>query len=227
VFDGCSGGRESHFASSLYGKIFRQVTEDGAIYGNTIEEKAKDLMKKFVDKLIDAKTTLRLTSGDLLATFMLLMYDKVHGEALVINVGDGLIYCDQELLILENEKFKSDYPDKYKDMPDYIAYEIDDMLLDKSYFDMWYAKYVGKYKFEDPKNIVISSDGVLTFNKPLEGDIDIIEYLFEDERFINNKIMLSKKLNILRKTHKTAAKDDVSMIRLIIKEEEDDNSSSK
>lgn len=225
VFDGCSGGRESHFASSLYGKIFRQVTEDGAVYGNTIEEKAKDLMKKFVDKLIDVKSTLRLSEGDLLATFMLLMYDKVHGEALVINVGDGLICCDGEVMILENEKFKSSYPDKYQDMPDYIAYEVDDMLLDKSYFDMWYAKYVGKHKFEDPRNIVISTDGILTFNTP-EGDIDIINYLFEDEKFINNKIMLSKKVNILRKVHKTVHRDDLSMIRLIIKEE-DDNSSSE
>jgi len=226
VFDGCSGGRESHFASSLQGKVFRQITEEGAIYGNTIEEKAKDLMKKFVEKLIDVKGILRLSTGDMLSTFMLLMYDKVHGEAIVTNVGDGLIYCDKELEVIENDKFQSISPDKYQDMPDYIAYELDDIYLDKSYFDMWYAKYVGKRKFTDPKNIVISTDGVLTFTN-IEGDLDVIEYLFEDDKFLNNKIMLSKKLNIIRKVHKSVHKDDLSMIRLVIKEQEDDNSSSK
>src|SRR5690606_1388793 len=72
VFDGCSGGKESHFASALSGKIFRQVTEEGLFTGETIEEKAKDLIKKFVDKLIDVKCLLRLDKVDLLATFMLL-----------------------------------------------------------------------------------------------------------------------------------------------------------
>lgn len=224
VFDGCSGGKESHFASSLFGKIFRQVTEDGVFKGNTIEEKAKDIMKRFVDKLIDVKGMLRLDRGDLLSTFMLLMYDKVHGESLVIHVGDGVIFCDGEYTILENDKFKNDEPDNYQNMPDYIAYEIDDMYLDKSYFDFWYAKYVGKYKFDNPKNIAISSDGVLTFSNP-DPSINVLHFLFEDEKFEDSKIMLSKKVNILRKVNKTVHKDDISIIRLIIKE--DDNSNNQ
>jgi hypothetical protein len=236
AFDGCSGGNESHFASALSGKIFRQVVEDGVFVGYTIEEKGKDLVKKFVDKLIDVKCLLRLEKVDLLATFMLLMYDKVHGEALVLTVGDGVIFCDGEYTILENDKFKQNYPEAYKNMPDYIAYEIDDIQLDKSYFDFWYAKYVGKNKFINPKNIAISTDGVLTFNKPSEfidektgerSNVEVMPFLFEDNTWEDNKIMLSKKVNILKTRYKTSHRDDLSIIRLIINSEQDDNGNNQ
>ena len=49
VFDGCSSGSDSHFASSLFGKIFNQITNDEVVFGNTIEERAKNLIQKFVN----------------------------------------------------------------------------------------------------------------------------------------------------------------------------------
>ncbi len=225
VLDGCSGGRESHFASALYGKLFRQVAREEPLYGETIEDKAKVLMQKFVRKLIESKVIIGIEPLDLLSTFVLLMYDKVHGEALVINVGDGVIFCDGKYFILENKKFKNEYPEDYQNRPDYIAYELSGLTESKTYFNEWYEKFVGKYKFVDPKNIAISTDGVLTFTTP-ETDVNVFEFLFEDEKFIDSEIMLSKKINILRKVHKTVHKDDVSIVRLIINSEKNDNSNN-
>lgn len=226
IFDGCSSGNESHFASSMFGKVFRHVIEDDNIYGETIEEKAKFLIKKFVYKLVESKAVMHLEVGDMLATFMLLMYDKVHGEAMVLTVGDGLIYCDGEMTELKNEKFKDEFPDDYMNRPDYIAYNLGVVGGEKHVFDFWYAESVNKMKFIDPKNIGIASDGILTFTNT-EGDIDILRYFFEDERFIKVDNMMSRKVNILKKLHRSVHKDDFSIIRLTFKEEQDDSSSSQ
>lgn len=219
VFDGCSGGNDSHFASSLFGKIFRQIISEGAMAGNTIEEKSKNFVQGFVKKLFEIKVSLQLEDNDMLATFVMLIYDKVHGEALVLTVGDGVIHCDGELIILDNERFKFTHPTTYRDMPDYIAYDLVDLGLDRTYFNHWYDNHVKVHKFVNPRDISISTDGILTFKTP-EEEVDPVNFLLVDDTWSNNKIMLSKKVNVLKTKYKTIHKDDISMIRLIINTEE-------
>jgi hypothetical protein len=220
VFDGCSGGNDSHFASSLFGKIFKQIIAfEGTMAGNTIEEKATNFVHIFVKKLFEVKVALQLEDNDMLATFVMLIYDKVHGEALTLTVGDGVIHCDGELIVLENERFKFTHPTTYKDMPDYIAYDMVDLGLDRTYFSHWYDTHVKMHKFINPKDISISTDGILTFKTP-EVEVDPVNFLLVDDTWSNNKIMLSKKVNVLRTQYKTVHKDDISMIRLIINLEE-------
>lgn len=226
VFDGCSGGNESHFASSLFGKIFRQIITDRAFSGNSMEEMGKTFMVSFVKKLFEVKISISLEDNDMLATFMLIIYDKVHGEALTMTVGDGVIHCDGETTIIENERFKETHPKQYKDMPDYIAYDLIELGLNKNRFSEWYDSHVIVKKFEDPQDISISTDGVLTFKTPQE-EVNILEFLFEDDKWMNNKIMLAKKVNVLRMKYKSVHRDDVSIIRLIIKEPEDDKSNDQ
>ena len=225
VFDGCSGGDDSHFASSLQGKIFRQVNESGALFGNTMEELAKEFMRKFVKKMFDVRVALELHDNDMLATFMMIMYDTVKGEALTMTIGDGIVCCDGEITILENDRFKDIRPEMYENMPDYISYDLVDLGLDKSLFDTWFDKRVTLTKFIDPQDISISTDGLLTFNTPVE-EFDILNYLLVDDKWMKNKIMLSKKVNILRTKYNTIHKDDISIIRLIPNFEEDDTSSN-
>jgi len=218
VFDGCSSGSDSHFASSLFGKIFNQITNDEVVFGNTIEERAKNLIQKFVNKLFEIRVSLQLDDKDMLATFMMLMYDKVHGEALTLTVGDGVIHCDGQIIILDNDRFKFSHPETYKDMPDYISYDIVNLGLDRTAFDYWYENHVKINKFTNPSDISISTDGILTFNTPPE-EVDVVDFLLRDNSWVNNKIMLSKKVNILRTKYKSAHKDDLTIIRLIINPE--------
>lgn len=226
VFDGCSGGNDSHFASSLFGKIFKQVLGEGAMSGNTIEDKSKDFMRKFVRKMFQSKVTLELLDHDMLATFMMIIYDKVHGECLTMTIGDGIICCDGEFTILENDRFKAADPVRYRDMPNYIAYDIVDLGLDPSSFDVWFERYITITRHDNPKDISISTDGLLTFNTPV-GEVDPLTFLLVDQNWKNNKIMLSKKVNVLGSKFKTTHKDDISIIRLIFpNSEEDDNSSN-
>jgi len=225
VFDGCSGGDDSHFASSLQGKIFRQVNEAGALFGDSLEGLAKEFMRKFVKKMFDVKVALDLQQNDMLATFIMIIYDTVKGEALTMTIGDGIICCDGEFTIIDNDRFKELRPDMYTNMPDYISYDLVELGLDKTLFDVWFDRRVTLTKFIDPQDISIATDGLLTFNTPIE-EFDILNYLLVDDKFINNKTMLAKKVNILRTKHKTIHKDDISIIRLIPNLEDDDNSNS-
>lgn len=235
VFDGCSGGDDSHFASSLQGKIFRQVNESGALFGNSMEELAKEFMKKFVKKMFDVRVTLELQDNDMLATFIMIIYDTVKGEALTMTIGDGIVCCDGEITILENDRFKDIRPNMYHNMPDYISYDLVDLGLDKGLFDVWFDRRVTLTKFTDPQDISIATDGLLTFNAPVavvdkEGvkqePVNVLDFLLIDDTWMNNKIMLSKKVNVLSSTHKTIHKDDISIIRIIPNFKEDDRSNN-
>lgn len=226
VFDGCSGGDDSHFASSLQGKIFRQVNESGALFGNSLEELAKEFMRKFVRKMFDVRVALELQDNDMLATFMMIIYDTVKGEALTMTIGDGIICCDGEIIELKNDRFKDIRPEIYTNMPDYISYDLVDLGLDKELFDVWFDRRVTLTKFIDPQDISIATDGLLTFNTPIE-EIDVLNFLLVDDKWMKNDIMLSKKVNILKTKYKTIHKDDISIIRLIPNFKEDDSSSSQ
>ena len=226
VFDGCSGGNDSHFASSLFGKVFNQIFKNGSLSGETLEAKARDFTRKFVNKLFDIKVSLQLEENDMLATFVVLIYDKVHGEALTMTVGDGVVHCDGEIFEFKNERFKFSHPTQYMDMPDYISYDLVELGFDGSYFDAWYDKHVKVKKFIDPKDICISTDGILSFKKP-EEPIDVIDFLMKDSQWCDNKIMLSKKINVLRTRFKTIHKDDISIIRLVFNSEENDKSNNE
>ena len=222
VFDGCSGGRDSHFASSLFGKIFNNSLEE-AFKGVDIESYSKNIFQNFTKKLFEIKVSLGLLEDDLTSTILILIYDKVHGEAIVLSVGDGVICCDGELIELENERFKILNPENYQNMPNYVCYDINELGIDKGYFDVWYENNVKIHKFINPKDISISSDGILTF-KVNEGDIDPVDFLLKDQNWMNNKIMLSKKANVLKSKYKAIHKDDLSIIRLILNLEKNDNS---
>jgi len=227
VFDGCSGGNDSHFASSLFGKIFKQIlTYQGFMSGANMEDRAREFMRAFVNKMFDVRVTLNLEDNDMLATFMMLVYDKVHGEAIVLTIGDGVICCDGSFIVLENTRFELSHPKKFRDMPDYISYDLVDLGLDKRGFDKWYEGHVTVHKFEDPQDISIATDGILTFNTPPEEPVDVGRFLLVDDNWVNNKIMLSKKVNVLNTKYKTTHKDDISIIRLVFKQEEDGNSDS-
>lgn len=221
VFDGCSGGVDSHFSSSLFGKIFKNSLEE-INRGVDINSYCRSLFQNFTKKLFEIKVSLSLLEEELTSTILILVYDKVHGEACVLSVGDGVIYCDGEFIELENERFKFSHPETYQNMPNYVGYDINELGLDRTYFDVWYENNVVIHHFINPKDISISSDGILTF-KVNEGEIDPIKFLLDSQAWMDNKIMLSKKVNVLKNKYKAIHRDDLSIVRLIINSTENVN----
>jgi len=210
VFDGCSGGDNSHFASSLWGKVLRTVCTQEKIpltypTGNDL---ANEILFQSILKLKKIKQVGGFTSNDLLATVILLVYDKAKNSATIIACGDGCIAINGALLEIDQDN-----------KPDYPAYFIDS-IEDKESFNKWLEQKNHIFNVKVVKDISISTDGLLTYTQ-IPGQIATNKYLPEDflcnDVFLEkNKMMLSRKHNLLRTKSTLQNADDISMFRLRI-----------
>jgi len=82
ILDGCSSGVDSHFASSLFGKIFNQLFRDTVGEGKQLFEtpikEATFIMIEFYQKLKNIKESLNLSLSELHSTIIFSVYDKLR-----------------------------------------------------------------------------------------------------------------------------------------------------
>ncbi len=220
VFDGCSSGVDSHFASALFKKAFNDVTnnlehvlektEDG------IEKNLKFLTFQIARKVYEVKQLLDLETKELLSTMIICVLDKGTQNCMIAAFGDGYFRVDETEVFIKNTKFA--HLDNSESRPNYISYNLD-FIQNYNDFEEWYAAQPEKHFFEDVTNITIASDGIETFSKYREpknptDTINPIDFLVKDELFLDHKIMLEKKYNILNSKYCMANKDDLSLIRI-------------
>jgi len=209
VFDGCSSGKDSYFASALFGKIIKKNAEkiDFSNFKNT-EEILKNLI------LTAAKTVKNFAENndfkidELLSTIILLVIDISRNVGNIICIGDGFLSINgMDTNIEQNNQ------------PDYFAYHlfkfenIDD-------FENWFEKFENKFYFNEIKDITISTDGILSYikNKIMEEKMELSEitdFLTKDKRFFNNKSMLQRKANILKNIYGFENMDDLGIVRIM------------
>lgn len=209
VFDGCSSGLDSHFASSLIAKIISN--EANFIKKNKTHTPAillKKLIRKTLKKLVQVKNELNLDTSELLSTIILLIIDKQEDKADIIAIGDGFISVDYKQTVIDQNN-----------QPNYIAYFID-KIKNKEQFNVWYDSSVLKINADKFQDISIATDGILSFidktpNQTIENNLIPVDFLTKDNYLINNKAMLSRKINILRNKHFFYFMDDISMYRII------------
>lgn len=219
IFDGCSSGINSHFASALFGKIFDNIVKefaDDIDRINNHEEVSKFILYHFSQRLLEIKIFLKLSLLEVQSTIVLMVYNKKFGWCYVVAIGDGFVSVDGQSIIIENNRF-SDKEDG-KDMPDYIGYDIE-LLKDREVFNRWFESKKNKYFFENAKDITITSDGIKTFRqaKPSKnGKINEIDFIVNDKKFIGQETMILKKRNILENIYGLVHSDDLSVIRLIV-----------
>ena len=216
IFDGCSGGTDSHFASALFGKAFNDVIKNLYEVLNTengIEYKAKLLVYMMSRKVNEVKQLLNLNIVELLSTVVLCTINKNTKECIITAFGDGFFYVDGTEVMIKNNRFIS--KENGDNMPDYLVYDID---LIKSYgeFDAWFNNKSEIHKFENVNNISIASDGIATFKtfKQTTDTINPIDFLVKDEGLIDTKNMLERKYNILLNKYCMINTDDLSLIRI-------------
>ena len=211
VFDGCSTGVESHFASSLMKKIFhKSLSMFSWLEESSPEtrEVSKDFLYRMFLELSACRTFLQLDKDtELLSTIVFLVYNKGEQEATITFIGDG--YAS-----VNGEGFEVDQDNT----PQYMSYYLDS-IHDAVTFDKWFDT-LPKYDVKDAYDISICTDGILSFRADLklfEGsrDIDPIEYLTVDRNLIRNKACYGRKLNILRKNFNQVHLDDFSIVRVI------------
>ena len=124
VMDGCSSGKESHFASTLYSKSLhkacRMLPNMKEIMDDfDLEIMGKEAIMEFIlgqlfEDIKKVKRTLFLDIEELLSTLILMVYDKNNQEALVNISGDGLVACNGKAEEIDQNN-----------MPDYMGYHLD------------------------------------------------------------------------------------------------------
>jgi len=204
VFDGCSSGKDSFFASKLFANIFKKtVKEFDAIIETTT---FPTLIHQFFKNLNKAIKSIGLTTDETLSTAVLFIYDLNNNELLVKFFGDGCAYANNEDLLF----FNNDEENK----PDYLGYQLNDLLKSSNAFSNYYNN---KQSFSvTTKDFSIASDGLFTFKKIIESEpnFDYTNYLLNDDFIYKNPASLKRKLNII-KNKGYEHYDDVTIIRVI------------
>lgn len=207
VVDGDSDGHESHFASTLFAKILRRMSNEFMYFEQAERDKKelKELQRIAIEQLLEElkafKEILFLETEELMSTLLLLLVDTKTKEAELIVFGQGLMFIDGK-----THCFRSD------EKPDYLVYHLDDN------FDEWFAQQEHKLSFDSFTNISIATDGFFSFCEK-EDECACNNEFLQDFLFTNNDQeqdddMMAKKLRQLEKEHGIYPTDDIALIRL-------------
>ena len=209
VFDGCSSGIDSHFASSLTGKIIKSEALKLIINkSGNISKTVKLLFLNSFKEILEIKKRIGLEINELLSTVILYLHDKLSNTGEIIVSGDGLISINNKQIIIDKDN-----------SPNYFIYKGNIKNPD---FEKIYISEIETFTVNNAKDITISTDGILSFIKQsipkntIDEKIDPIKYLINNISMRNNSSMLKKKYNILKNQCGFINYDDVSMIRIII-----------
>jgi len=210
VMDGCSMGKESHFASILIAKILRKVSKELS-YREFVEKKERrisELLREVMNRLFGElrliKNQLLLDREDILSTIILGVLDEVRQEVEVLIIGDGLICCNGEL-----------YEYDQNDKPDYIGYHLDEDFMS------WFRSQSQKLSLKNVRDLSIATDGIFTFKKfdnKSYKEIEegrIVEYLLINRSWGDQENMLGKKLSEIETEFGLKPSDDLTILRII------------
>ena len=198
VFDGCSSGIDSHFASALFGKTV--ITVAKKLHQKSKEITLKNIIYKTIKSLKNTKKKLNLDTNELLSTMILMLVDTEIKTVDIIAIGDGYLSINDQITNIDQ-----------KNQPDYLAYHFD-KISNKVEFEIFYNKQLIFNKIK-VKDITISTDGIDTFQNS-SSEINEIEYLTKDLFLKDNIAMLSRKCNILKKRYNLENTDDLAIIRV-------------
>lgn len=211
VMDGCSMGKESHFAATLIAKILRkiaiQIGYRAFIEPTEITTKAylEEIMKLLFEDLKSIKNQLMLTREETLSTLILGIVHLAKREAELLAIGDGLICYNQKYFEYEQE-----------DQPDYLGYHLHES------FDHWFKLQTQRLSLTDINDLSISTDGIFTF-KAFDNQVSsaiseqaLIDFLLINDQEANLENMLTKKMRWIEKNYGLKPSDDLSLIRIIL-----------
>lgn len=207
VFDGCSSGVDSHFASVLFAKIVKNVaTELSTNFTDDTEMLLKVVLFHTITTVDKIQRQLNLLTTELLTTIQLLLINKQSYSGKLICIGDGYA-------LINGTHYNFDQ----NNQPDYLAYHLNE-LVEKEIFYEWFENHNQLIDIDKVEDISIASDGILSFlpaNDSREDGIEPVHYLLTDTFLIKNSSMLKRKCNILSNKYKFNNFDDLSIVRII------------
>jgi hypothetical protein len=206
VFDGCSSGTESHFASALNGKIVRNAFTKIVNLDEDLTGILKEIIFLLSSELIQFKSKLALTTLELLSTAIIALVDTKENRAEIVAIGDGVIATPDDLIIIDHEN-----------KPEYMIY-FSEKIDDREAYDKWWETFSQRYSFKNFESLAISTDGVLSYRN---GNLDIksleniaIKELLLGTDYLKSEAMLGRQHNLLEKNYKLVNFDDIAVIRI-------------
>ncbi len=209
VFDGCSDGVDSHFASSLSGKILKSIVlgNNGEFHDSlTTDDVFRALNFKFLSELDYMRKKLRLPGNELLSTMILLVYNKHSELGKIIAMGDGIVVINGEITIIDQNN-EPEYPIKY-------AKKVANSMADTGIF---LTEHKNLWTFHGLEDVTISTDGLQQLKNMKDSSkhyTEAMEYFITNTDMSHLDVMLARKYNIL-KLKGWENLDDLGMIRII------------
>jgi hypothetical protein len=210
VFDGCSDGDDSYFASGLFAKILKKIAIQNKVYFESLDENSDlesvmyTIMDWFFNELKYSFDYLKLTIKEALSTIAVSVVNIKTKNSYSVIIGDGSVYVDG---MMNSIKPKDN-------APDYITY-----YLTSTFFNIW-NNNVYKYSFKIKNTIAVLTDGIDSFkdyneNRYLNSDEkkEVIYQFFESGYLLDNKIGLARICNILDGKN-IAPSDDLSIAHI-------------
>lgn len=169
IFDGCSTGINSAWASQTMSYIFQQL------HANMFLENF-NFIRYVLEKVI---FIFNLTENHLLSTCLLFRHNRIQKTLEIRCFGDGVYYVNKEEHIIDEDN-----------LVNYIASNVHNILE--------YYQSHPIILHENVENFLICSDGIKSLQLPqiYENDVDAVKFLTKN---IDNKTSLERKYNILKK----------------------------
>lgn len=208
VMDGCTAGKESHFASALIGKLIRKAATEhrfGVLAGATtnapsVEDDLTAILRGVFDGLRQMHGSLLLGLEELLSTLILMVADTAKLHTCIVIIGDGSVAEGGKI-----HRFD------HSDRPDYLAYHLSER------FESWFPGHTQRLDVQDFDDIAIATDGIdsfATLTRHVPPNLDVPAYLLLDTSLADQDGMLDMKLKLLANQYGLHPADDLSIIRI-------------
>lgn len=211
VFDGCSSGIDSHYASTCHKYRLKSSLRSLNQYyeeNSDLESVSKSLL---LDVYIDLHSEDYKSGEEMLSTIVLLLIHKHTKHFHILFAGDGVCQIGDDIRRIH---------DSSGDTVWYIS-----TIHKKKDFDEYYDKCPKFKGYELPKEIIISTDGIDSFKDVfgVNRSDEAYDILFKSDRFLQQEIMLKRLYNIMTKSDTPCRnQDDLAIIRIIIDNSEDE-----
>lgn len=211
VLDGCSMGKESHFAATLVVKILRKIATTIG-YTALVQQQLlspdaclSTCIKQLFQTLQSLQSQLLLEKEELLTTLLLGILDVPQRCAEILVVGDGLVYHNGQEYVYDHDN-----------RPDYLGYHLAEP------FGKWYAAQTQRLSLSNIQSLSLCTDGIFSFQPfdnghyPVITEQGVVHQLLGSQAPVNVDNWLWYHLRHLEHAYGLQPSDDCTILRVAL-----------
>lgn len=208
VFDGCSDGIQSHFASQLYSYIVRDAVTlfwNGWLQAMNRLDMSPEQVLRFIGirlwkQLKFYRRELAMEHLEMLSTVVLCMYHPRREYLTTIFMGDGAVSVNGVIQRVDSGPTNA---------PLYISYLSEIHTVEDAL-----ANVYPKFTYTNVKEFSVMTDGIDRIKHDHRSLEECISYLLDNKTLLSSEAMLKRKINIMHKEG-MRLEDDLTIIRYV------------